>query len=312
VRGLGNAALATVRDKVAPGGRVVRVRPLHGGIASSVYLVHLESDSARRQAVVVRRYGAYSREHDPEASQREFTILNVLSRQGLPVPKPFFVEPGASPFLVMSRVAGRPLLAPRDLTDYVRQTAETLVRLHAVSLEGLEFLADQRVYTERALRPDLRPHGDPLQEAVWEAALRLWPRLGQARRTLVHGDYWPGNILWSRGRLVGVIDWEQPRLGDPTKDVATCRGDLSILFGLDAAAEFLQHYLGAGGTVSNLEFWDLLVSTWAVREIETWASVYPLLGRPELTPEVARQRIRAFAQAALDGSRRSGHHSAHA
>ena len=40
-------------------------------------------------------------------------------------------------------------------------------------------------------------------------------------RTLVHGDYWPGNLLWQRGRLTGVVDWEEPRLGDPSRDVAT-------------------------------------------------------------------------------------------
>ena len=40
-------------------------------------------------------------------------------------------------------------------------------------------------------------------------------------------------------------------------------------------------------------------TTWAVREIADWATVYPVLGRPELTPEMARQRIRGFAEAAL-------------
>ncbi len=312
MRGLGKVALAHVRDNLAPGGRVLRVRPLHGGISSTVYLVRLLTDGGRREAVVVRRYGAYSREHDPSASQREFTILDVLSRQGLPVPKPFFVEGGAEPFLVMSRVAGRPLLAPRDRADYLRQMAETLLRLHALPLDGLGVLAEQRIYVERALRPELSPKGDPLQQAVWAMATDIWPRVGESRKALVHGDYWPGNILWNRGRLVGVIDWEQPRLGEPTKDVATCRGDLSILFGVSAADEFLRAYLDLGGTVRDLEFWDLLVSTWAVREIDAWSTVYPLLGRPDVTPELARQRIRAFAQAALDEAKRSGHHSAHA
>jgi hypothetical protein len=36
-----------------------------------------------------------------------------------------------------------------------------------------------------------------------------------------------------------------------------------------------------------------------VAEIEDWATVYPLLGRPELTPDMARRRIRAFAEATL-------------
>ena len=107
-------------------------------------------------------------------------------------------------------------------------------------------------------------------------------------------------MLWIRQRLVGIVDWEQPRLGDPAKDVATCRGDLSILFGLDAADEFVQHYASArGATPANLGFWDVLISTWAVREIEQWSVVYPLLGLPELAPAIARQKIRKFAERAL-------------
>jgi hypothetical protein len=81
--------------------------------------------------------------------------------------------------------------------------------------------------------------------------------------------------------------------------VATCRGDLAILFGLEAADEFLAGYLHAGGRVDNLQFWEQLVATWAIREIDEWATVYPLLHRPDITPEVARQRVRAFAEQAV-------------
>jgi aminoglycoside phosphotransferase (APT) family kinase protein len=302
MRGLDKSSLARVLQTVAPGGKVLRVRPLHGGISSSVYLVHVQAEDGAREVVVVRRYGAYSQEHDPEACEREYRVLDVLYRRGLPVPRPFGVDRVGDPFLVMSRVAGRPELAPLDLSDYLRQMAQTLVQLHRVRLEALELLVDQRVYVERALRAELSPNADALQERVWAEAQRVWPAVRSSTRfALVHGDYWPGNILWNRSRLVGVIDWEQPRLGDPTKDVATCQGDLSILFGVSAAAQFLRCYVGAGGTVSDLRFWQLLVSTWAVREIAEWASVYPLLGRPELSVDVARQRIREFAQQALDG-----------
>jgi aminoglycoside phosphotransferase (APT) family kinase protein len=179
--------------------------------------------------------------------------------------------------------------------------AEALVRLHAAPVVDLGFLPDQRASVARALRPELAPSDDALQVAVWQAAQRLWPevRARQDRRALVHGDYWPGNMLWNRRRLVGIVDWEEPRLGEPTQDVATCRGDLSILFGLEATDRFLDAYLGAGGSVRQLKFWDLLIATWAVRDIEDWATVYPVLGRPELTLAIARARIRAFAQAAL-------------
>jgi len=52
--------------------------------------------------------------------------------------------------------------------------------------------------------------------------------------------------------------------------------------------------------VTTSNFWDLLISTWAVREMHEWALAYRIFGRPELTTEVAVGRIRAFARAALE------------
>jgi aminoglycoside phosphotransferase (APT) family kinase protein len=145
---------------------------------------------------------------------------------------------------------------------------------------------------------------DPLQRAIRAAVVGEWSRMTQppdGQRALVHGDYWPGNLLWVRGRLVGVVDWEQPRLGDLAKDVATCRGDLWVLFGQAAAEAFLSAYeRAAGRKVNDLRFWDLLISSWAVAEMKQWAVAYRILGRPDLTTEVAVGRIRAYAQAALE------------
>jgi aminoglycoside phosphotransferase (APT) family kinase protein len=40
-------------------------------------------------------------------------------------------------------------------------------------------------------------------------------------RTVVHGDYWFGNLLLDGDRLVGVVDWESGELaGEPLRDVA--------------------------------------------------------------------------------------------
>jgi hypothetical protein len=80
-----------VRDAALPEGRVVRVRPLRGGISSSVHVVHLQSEAGRRAAVIVRRYGAYAQEHEPLAAEREFALLTSLARAGLPVPTPLLL-----------------------------------------------------------------------------------------------------------------------------------------------------------------------------------------------------------------------------
>ena len=39
---------------------------------------------------------------------------------------------------------------------------------------------------------------------------------------LVHGDLGPEHVLCRRGRVVGVIDWSDVRVGDPAIDLAWC------------------------------------------------------------------------------------------
>jgi aminoglycoside phosphotransferase (APT) family kinase protein len=40
-------------------------------------------------------------------------------------------------------------------------------------------------------------------------------------QSVVHGDFWPGNLLVGSGRVLGVIDWESARLtGTPARDLA--------------------------------------------------------------------------------------------
>ncbi len=305
--GLPPGALERVREAIAPAGQVTRVRPLRGGISSSVHLVQLVDVAGERRAVVVRRYGEHYLPSTPSASEREFKVLEVLACSSFPSPQPLMVDAEGGPFgtptVVMTCMPGRPLLAPRDLPSYLQQMANALADLHRLPTHELGFLRDQREMVSRVLskRPET---DDELQLAVHDAATAEWSRLitqPESERVLVHGDYWPGNLLWVRGRLVGVVDWEQPRLGEPVQDVATCRGDLWVLFGQAAADEFLVEYERATGVkVNDLRFWDLLISFWAVPEMERWAVAYRILGRPDLTTEIANGRIRAFARAALD------------
>lgn len=304
-RGLSTEAVQYLVDAVAPGGRVLRYRPLRGGISGSVYLVHVEASDGARQAVVVRCYDAAWHRADPEASTREFKVLEELARWSFPAPRPLLLDQPGGPFgaptVVMTRLPGRPVLQAPDIEDYVRQMAATLAQLHRVPIDRLNFLPDQveplsaslsqRTLADDALEPGLR-----------QTVLAAWPSVSVAptRRTLVHGDYWPGNVLWQRGRLTGVVDWEEPRIGDPSRDVAICRGDLTLLLGLPAAAAFLRHYeTAAGCPVSNLPFWDLLTCTLALPEVEHWPPGWRALGRSDLTVEFARERLRSLARDAL-------------
>lgn len=110
-----------------------------------------------------------------------------------------------------------------------RQCVEALADLHAVDASRLDipsFGGHRSI--EDALRAELetwdamycatRRH-DPLIEFG-----RMWlhenmPETAGAA-TLVHGDAGPGNFMFERGRLSGLIDWELAHLGDPMEDLA--------------------------------------------------------------------------------------------
>jgi aminoglycoside phosphotransferase (APT) family kinase protein len=53
----------------------------------------------------------------------------------------------------------------------------------------------------------------------------------------LHGDYWPGNLLWNDGKLAAVLDWEDAERGDPLADIALARLDICWAFG-DAASVY--------------------------------------------------------------------------
>ncbi|ANZ39926.1 hypothetical protein BBK82_31680 [Lentzea guizhouensis] len=61
--------------------------------------------------------------------------------------------------------------------------------------------------------------GDPRLVAIWEEALAA-PRWDRPGRWL-HADLHQGNLLFTGGRLTGVIDWGTAGVGDPAADLMT-------------------------------------------------------------------------------------------
>ena len=302
-------ALATVCAAIQPGGRVGTVRRLRGGIASGMHAVNLVRPDGEHTWVVVRRYGTWRLKHDPRVAEQEWTILTALARVGAPTPRPIWMDTSGAvfgcPTLVTSRVPGRGLLAPRDLTGWVRQLSTALAQIHAAPLtpDELGILVDQREELGRILAREETPSflaDKPGGPEVWSAMRRAWPQIEPATPGLVHGDFWPGNTLWRYGRLSGVVDWEQVRRGDPGQDVACCRLDLTLLFGPEAAALFLQSYLAASGRiVRRLGFWELYIASSALEDVEHWVEGYHDLGRTDVAPAVARARLEQFTAEAL-------------
>ena len=302
-------ALAVLCAAIQPGSRVASVQRLRGGIASGMHAVRLVGPGDLHRWVVVRRYGKWRVEHHPRVAEQEWATLTALARVGAPTPLPIWLDPSGRvfgcPTIVTSRVPGRGLLAPRDLQGWGRQLAEALVQVHTTPLDDdvLRLLPDQRQEIDRLLAPETPPSaltGKPYGPEVWAAMRHSWPQIVSSRRGLVHGDFWPGNTLWLRGRLSGLVDWEQARYGDPAQDVACCRLDLTLLFGPETADQFLHAYLAATeDPVHHLFFWELSIAASALEDVEHWVDGYHDLGRTDVAPDVARDRLERFAETAL-------------
>jgi aminoglycoside phosphotransferase (APT) family kinase protein len=124
-------------------------------------------------------------------------------------------------------------------------------------------------------------------EAAWPLATRNAP-------ALLHGDYWPGNILWREGQLAGVIDWEDARLGDPLADMGNTRLELVWALGIDAMRRFTADYLALSPiNVTQLPYWDLFAALRPASKIGEWAG-------DEKVEQHMRAGHRAFINQAFD------------
>ena len=78
--------------------------------------------------------------------------------------------------------------------------------------------------------------------------------------------------MWLRGRCSGVVDWAEACRGPAGCDVATCRGELIRLCGVEVADRFGQAYETVTGDRHD-PYWELVSlfehgpAPWTAREI---------------------------------------------
>ena len=69
-------------------------------------------------------------------------------------------------------------------------------------------------------------------------------------------EYQHFNMLWSRERLTGVVDWIEACVGPPEVDVGHCRLNLTVLFSADVADRFRAIYEAESGHRVDA-WWDV-------------------------------------------------------
>jgi aminoglycoside phosphotransferase (APT) family kinase protein len=115
------------------------------------------------------------------------------------------------------------------------------------------------------------------------------------RPVILHGDYWPGNVLWRDGELVGVVDWEDALFGDPLADLGITRLEIGWSAGFAAMELFTRQYraLRPALDVTALPLWDLRAALRASDfRMDTWGLAADRLA-------AARAAHREFTERAL-------------
>ncbi|MFW7379026.1 MAG: macrolide 2'-phosphotransferase [Oligoflexus sp.] len=159
-------------------------------------------------------------------------------------------------------------------TNFLKSTAGFLAQLHSMNSTDLQNAGarcrsiDQVRETIREACVTTRPLLNPTERLWqrWQDWLEddsYWPK----ENALTHGDFHPGHMLLDSSlSLIGVLDWTEAELADPSVDFGIFFG----CFGKEHLLNFLGLYCEAGGKV-----YDRL----ADHVMERWAAYAPLVAQ---------------------------------
>lgn len=282
------------------GGRLVRAWPLDGGVSARATGLEVETRAGLERFVARRPKAA-----DPARTTRcEFAVLSALSGLGLRVPRPRLLDAEGellgAPLIVLDYVDGAPARRPAEKAPLLEALGRQLAQIHASPIpDGARtLLQDREAYVARFLAEAPAQFDETIGEGEVRRVLALpRPRLRNAP-TLLHGDFWPGNVLWKDGEIAAVIDWEEAAFGDPLFDLGISRLDMMWAYGTAAPQAFTDAYAAAAPHVdlSLLPWFDLIAALRPAGAISHWASITP---DPVFTARRMRERLALFREQAL-------------
>lgn len=264
-------------------GTLVRHWPLEGGVSATINALEISIPPTRNRKVVVRYHGASEwKPQDDNGIAMEYEIQRGLFQAGLAVAQPLLLDVSREvlpiSYLVMEMIEGTSVVEESQVEQAVCVMADFLVRLHRLDIDANAI-------------PLLPCREDPIAGALeYVPDLTSWRMLREAisdwqttpgKDTFLHGDFWPGNILWNGNHIAAVIDWEDAAIGPPVSDLAVSRVEIMAMYGEQAMETFTRHYLSkASLDLADLVLWEVYVGFAALATMHSW----------RLAPEVEARR----------------------
>lgn len=266
------------------------LRRLAGGASRELWSVVLDLDahgeSPGEQLDLVLRRDPPGRSGESDRGL-EMRLLRAAHEAGVIVPRVRFGsnDPAVlgSPFFLMDRVSGEAL--PRRLlrdaefartrSTMARDLGAILARIHRIDPDRPDLASlprppvgkspaqiDVELTALRARGLALESH--PVLELAERWLLARVP--DRDRRTVVHGDYRVGNVMFDADGVRAILDWELAHVGDPIEDLGWLCGrtwrfgnDALPAGGVGTREELCEAYEQAGGEPVDpkvLRFWE--------------------------------------------------------
>ena len=237
-------ALAWAAEVVGP---VADVRALEGGRTSTMLAITpRDGEPAVLRLMTVEPW----RTHGAELTTRERETQRLLADTPVPAPRSLALD-------AAGERCGHPAhlmtLAPRTARARAGPTtsrsgllADLLASVHALEPRDDVRLFQSWAWEAKYVVPPWASDPGPWREAF---ALLRTP-VPAYEPTFLHRDFGPHNVLWSGGRVTGLVDWVETSVGPAWLDVAHGSTNLALRHGSEVADAFAAAYVERTGRVA--------------------------------------------------------------
>lgn len=278
------AYLASHIPELEDAGTRFSIQQFRGGQSNPTYLLEIGDDR-----YVLRKQPPGKLLPSAHAVDREYQVMLALAGSGVPVPKTLILCDDTSVigqmFYVMRYVGGRvyaditlPDCSPAERSTAYLSAAAILSKLHAVDYRavGLDTFGKPEDYVARQLSRWSRQYElSKTEECPAMDQLTAWllaNNPGDQHAAIVHGDYRPGNLIFSQADMsvAAVLDWELSTIGHPLADLGyfllpfhldarvagfSLRGQDLAALGIPGEQQLLTAYRANGASVDDIHYY---------------------------------------------------------
>ena len=242
-------------------------RILEGGVSSEVFLIAVESKKGEEK-IVLRTEGGPPAEN---SIKTEYLLLEKLHQTKVPCAKPIHLDHSKEildkDFMLMTYLEGTIEIPKIKNFGFLNKMVGILKNIHNVDTKILPTLPCRfdPTYDLFEFLPNARINKE------LKAILKGYDTSYSGKPVLLHGDFWPGNILWIKDEISGVLDWEYAAIGDPVSDLAVASLELKYDYGKRGVDRFLDLYSkNFSIDQSRLSLWLIYVSASTLFFIDEW------------------------------------------